>query len=115
MWSVAGWEDNPEIANIKNLEKSNELLELIAITLWEWGVQSVEYQRLIKPVQACMDALLQVHAIARNLQFKKVIHSCQAAINSMYTTANTDKLKNLANILLQVKRKMAYKKRENRR
>ena len=95
MFVIAGWHEHPQIAKLISPEDAEVLLELVAGNLWNWGVQSVEYQRKLEPVKICTDSLKAVIKIAMKLKFKKPINTCISAINAMYNAAVRDHLDEL--------------------
>ncbi len=95
MFVIAGWHEHPQIAKLIPPEDAEALLDLVAGNLWNWGVQSVEYQRKPEPVKICTDSLKAVLKSAMKLRFKKPINTCICAINAMYNAAVRDRLDEL--------------------
>lgn len=95
MFVIAGWHEHPQIAKLISPKDAEILLDLVAANLWNWGVQSVEYQRKPEPVRICIDSLHAVLKIASKLEFKKPISTCISGINAMYRAAVRDRLDDL--------------------
>ena len=92
---IAGWDEHPQIAKLISPQDAEALLDLVAANLWDWGVQSVEYQRKPEPVKICADSLYAILKIARKLQFKKAMNTCISGIDAMYQAAVRDRLDGL--------------------
>jgi hypothetical protein len=95
MFVIAGWNEHPQIAKLISAEGAEDLLDLVAANLWNWGVQSVEYQRKPEPVKICIDSINTVIKVSRKLEFKKPMNTCISGINAMYQAAVRDRLDEL--------------------
>lgn len=99
MFVIAGWDEHPQIAKLISPQDAEALLDLVAANLWEWGVQSVEYQRKPDPVKICISSLYAVLKIAKKLQFKKAMNTCISGIDAMYQAAVRDRLDGLVTLV----------------
>jgi len=99
MFVIVGWNEHPQIAKLISAKEAEDLLDLVAANLWDWGVQAVEYQRKPEPVKICADSLNAVLKVARKLEFKKPINTCISGINAMYQAAVRDRLDELITLV----------------
>jgi hypothetical protein len=99
MFAIAGWNEHPQIAKLISAKHAEDLLDLVATNLWEWGVQSVEYQRKPESVKICIDSLNTVLKVASKLKFKEPMNTCISGINAMYHAAVRDRLDELITLV----------------
>jgi hypothetical protein len=108
MWHMALW-DSPSMVDATLGRKSAKgSLTLIASSLWEIGLQSVEYGRSSQTVERVLGALAHAAGVAAALCLDAARRSCARAVQSMYEQAKSDGKHDIASViqsssLLQVK------------
>jgi hypothetical protein len=78
---------------------SRKLLNHIAETLWDIGLNAVEYGREKDTIQTVANAILEVGKQARTNNAHKVVVACREGLNSMLATALRDKRGHVVGLL----------------
>lgn len=100
LWQVAGWNKRSLIEEICARENGRNVLEAIASTLWEIGLESVEYHRSKAVVQEIADAIVEVYDKATILESHQAQRLCKTGLESMLQGAHAEKRNDLF-VLLQ--------------
>lgn len=96
---IAGWDNPLVIADTPGVTSAGGLLTSIATSLWEMGVQAVEYGLSCKTIRTILDALEHVYEVAGPIAATAAQTSCKDAVENMLVTAKRDRGEDIVQLL----------------
>ena len=89
LWQIAGWHNPLAIADTPGVSSAEGLLTSIATSLWEMGVQAVEYGLARDTVGTILDAVENVYVAAGVIAANAAQGRCRSALANMLHSANS--------------------------
>jgi hypothetical protein len=99
LWQLAAWDSPSIVKEITKIGTAREFLRHIAESLWDIGVNGIEYGRGKDAIRMLTNAILEVSEKARMIKAHDAVVTCRKGLDSMLTAAHRDERVDMVGLL----------------